>query len=176
MSTHCIIAFKKGGSVTASFCYYDGYVLGAGRSLLSNFGSAELAEKLVSQGSMSCAKLGMSYADKKHCCGKIDFSALAGKPAAEVLQAVLDMPLGWTEEMFNEHLKENLPKNLGSKDVMKKLESYASDSDAEFIYLFDEDNAHAWCALLEDANGRWHTLLLTHAVAASMPAEGKGTR
>lgn len=172
MSTHCIIAFKKDKAVTMSFCFYDGFPLSTGLTLGKDFGSAKLAEELVNQGNMSCAKLGMSYANKEHCCGKVNLDALAGKSAAEVMQAINDMPLGWTEEMFNKHLKENLPKHCNGARAMKQLTSFAEKNHASYIYLFDEDNCHSWMMLEQSENGKWSSKSLKSAVYDAAKKEG----
>lgn len=135
MSTHCMIAYKKDGKYVAAFCDQDGYLLGAGVALMKSFNSMSKAMKLVNDGSMSCAREGMSYLSKEHCCGKPDMSKIFELPAAERWDLIEAMPLGWTEEMFNAQFEESKPKAFSSlNELARHADSvYAKDS----IYVYD---------------------------------------
>lgn len=50
MSTHSNINVKVGNSYYGIYCHFDGYPSGVGKTLIENYNTQELAEKLVSLG------------------------------------------------------------------------------------------------------------------------------
>ena len=54
MATRSTIAvMHEDGTISQVYCHYDGYVQGVGKTLVEHYNTSELAEKLVSHGSIS---------------------------------------------------------------------------------------------------------------------------
>ncbi len=65
MSTNSTISvIQKNGSVKSVYCHWDGYTEGVGKDLINHFNTERLANKLISEGSIS--SIDKSYVDTYH--------------------------------------------------------------------------------------------------------------
>ena len=65
MSTRSTISvIQRDGSVKSVYCHWDGYTDGVGKELINNFNTERLANKVISEGSIS--SITDSYIDSYH--------------------------------------------------------------------------------------------------------------